>query len=441
LQTKRIYKGGRRSTACKAEEIGERVRFFRLERGWSQMELAEGICSAQLISFIETGRAGTTVDTLVKIADKLMVPLHEIYQETDGDFRNEVKLDLVEAYLIRNELESAEEMLAYLKKKPDLRTAECQRWGLLQGTLLNKQGRYAEAFEFLHPMLEEIEKEQNAELERVCDLYIQLGNACYYLRDFEKAYAAYQRGYHVSLRLPVFEMRSALAAYHFGMICIELHLDVDAVPHIEQARVYFESVSDLKLMAHAYFYSAIALKNEEFAQMALQLYRGLDALKMVQRVRQYHASYIEAEKDYTAAAEQLYTTALELERLGEKGDALYTLSHAVLLCVEHDDIEQAMRYLSFADSYQERANMKGPYDLALFFRAKAKVAYHMGQFEDCIEYAQRSSDMYDQIGKCIHSADSLEIAVKAYEKKGMHEMACKVYKTVTAKLRSIQRGN
>ncbi|MGZ4112990.1 MAG: helix-turn-helix domain-containing protein, partial [Tumebacillaceae bacterium] len=37
-------------------KIGQRVKSFRKERGFSQDELAEGICSRQTISLLENGQ-------------------------------------------------------------------------------------------------------------------------------------------------------------------------------------------------------------------------------------------------------------------------------------------------------------------------------------------------------------------------------------------------
>jgi transcriptional regulator with XRE-family HTH domain len=424
-----------------SNQIGEKVRFFRLQRGMSQQQLAEGICSTASVSHLETGRGGISVGLLSKLADKLMVPLNEIYRDFEDEYPYSVKLELAEAYILRNECESAQELLNYLAEREDLTILESQRWVLLQGMLCNNSSRAGEAVEVLQPLLDDIEKEHSADDEMTCQLYTQLGNAYYQLRDFTKAYSSYKRAYQVALRLPIYEITSAIATYNMGMICNELGLGNEAIIYLDQARAYFDSISDLQKMAQVYFSFAIATGNETYVHRALQLYQELNALKMVNLVRQYHAYHIQAKNDYKSAVQELHDVALKMDELEEKGDSIYTLAKAVLVCVEHGDIEQAIYYLSLASEYKENANIQEPYDLVLYYRAKAKVHLSLGEYNVCIDEARKSSEMYDTLGKYMDSADSLEIMVEAYQQLGMHKAACEIFKEITERLRRSQGGN
>ncbi len=62
--------------------LGQRIRHLRNRRGMAQHSLAEaiGISPAQL-SHIESGRTGTTVWRLARIAAALRMPLHELLEE------------------------------------------------------------------------------------------------------------------------------------------------------------------------------------------------------------------------------------------------------------------------------------------------------------------------------------------------------------------------
>jgi transcriptional regulator with XRE-family HTH domain len=61
------------------EPMGSRVRRLRLSRNWSQYELAmRANLSAQTISYLENDRRWPHLDTVMKIADALEVPLTEI---------------------------------------------------------------------------------------------------------------------------------------------------------------------------------------------------------------------------------------------------------------------------------------------------------------------------------------------------------------------------
>lgn len=59
-------------------ELGRLLRAWREQRGWSQLQLElESGVSTRHISFIENGRSGATLDTLVRLAQALNVPLRD----------------------------------------------------------------------------------------------------------------------------------------------------------------------------------------------------------------------------------------------------------------------------------------------------------------------------------------------------------------------------
>ena len=66
--------------------VGERVKAHRLARGWSMRQLAEraGVSHNQ-INTVETGKISPLLDSVVRIAAALEVPLTELaYGEGDG---------------------------------------------------------------------------------------------------------------------------------------------------------------------------------------------------------------------------------------------------------------------------------------------------------------------------------------------------------------------
>lgn len=67
------------------KKIGNRIQYLRLQRGLSQEKLAEMIDIATTsLSYIETGRGFTTLETLAKMAKALDVEICEIFQFTSS---------------------------------------------------------------------------------------------------------------------------------------------------------------------------------------------------------------------------------------------------------------------------------------------------------------------------------------------------------------------
>lgn len=421
---KTLYKGGTKATGLKSVQVGEKVRYHRLQRGLSQQELADGLCSVQLISAIERGTNNPRVKTLEMIADRLNVPLKEIYQPDEDEFPNRVKLQLVKAYIKRGEYEPAQELLTELKAQGNFIEVESQDWHLLQGELFNKTNQPKEAIELLHGFITQIEKHQNADDELLCNLYNQLGTGYFKLRQFAKAYSAYKRGYQVALRFPAFETTAANVTYNLGIVCNQLELLDEAKVFLDEAREYYESISNLKFIADAYFELAYSTKSEAYVQKALNLYESLDAMKMASLVRQFHAIYIKSKIDFNEALSELEGVAVDFSNDGDPGRALYALSYAVLLCVEKSELQIAENLLIRAESYREIVGETDSYNLAPYYRAIAAWSLGNKDFEQCIRHAEKSSDLYAIMDMNAECADSLEFVVEAYQQQGKHEEAC-----------------
>lgn len=440
VTTTHIYKGGTKATGCKSDKLAENVRYHRLQRGLSQQELAEGICSMQLISSIERGTSNPRVPILEKLADRLKVPLQKIYHPETGDqFPNRVKLDLVEAYLKRGELEPAGALLEELDASGTLIEVERQTWYLMQGEWLNKSGRAREAVELLEAVLVELEREKSADDELLCRMYNQLGTGFYTLMSLAKAYSAYKRAYQVSLRLPSYELTSAKVSYNLGMVCNQLELADEATLYLMQASEYYEKMTDMRRLADSYFHMAIATKEESYVTKALHLYEGLESLKMANMLKQYRAIHIDAKREYTGAVKELEDLSSEFERFGEFEESLFILASAAKICLEHLDTQRAEDYLKRACIQKEKVKQETTFHVALFHQAKAQLELMLENFDDCLQNAVQSSEIFDKMGLHSDSADSLELGVEALRRTGMHEEALKAATQVNSLLRRVGR--
>jgi len=423
---KSIYKGGTKPTGLKSAQLAQKVRYHRLQRGLSQQELADGICSMQLISSIERGTSNPRVKTLEKIADRLNVPLGEIYQPDEDEFPNKVKLQLVEAYLKRGEYDAAQETLDELGKRTDMVEVEKQQAILLQGEVFNKTGEAKIACDILQKLIEEIEVKQNADNELLCKTYNQLGTAYYYLRNFTKAYSAYKQGHLIALRFPQFDMTAAIVTNNLGMVCNDLELREDSRVYLELARDYFESVSDLRKLADAYFHSAVAQNDEAFLLKAKNLYESLDCLGMLQVVRQHHAFYVESKVDYLSAVERLIEVSSEFEKMTEFERSLFSLSRAVMLCINNDNPKMASDLLAKADYLKKQVlSGQGQY-VPYYYLTRAKYLLYIKCYGESLEAATKASDLYYLMGMTKYSCDALSLIVKVFSEQGMYKEALEV---------------
>jgi tetratricopeptide (TPR) repeat protein len=218
-----------------------------------------------------------------------------------------------------------------------------------------------------------------------------------------------------------------------------LELWDEAEVYLERAREYYETVSELKFIADSYFELAIATKNESYVSKALHMYESLESIKMTNVVKQYHALYIQTKKNYSSAVDELERVAYEFEKLGEIGTAVFILANAVMVCVEHKNIDLACRLLQKATDRKDMLGEERPYDVALFYRAKSAVCLRLEDFDSCLHYARLASDLYATIDMYSDSADSLEFVIEAYHRLGMLDAAFEESRKANALLRRSRR--
>ena len=61
--------------------VGQRIRVLRMEKGWSQLELAgRADLHRPYVTGIETGTRNPSLNALVKVANALHVPLVELFK-------------------------------------------------------------------------------------------------------------------------------------------------------------------------------------------------------------------------------------------------------------------------------------------------------------------------------------------------------------------------
>lgn len=86
----------------KANPIGENLKRFRVQKGYSQNELCANLCSQAEISKIENGLNSPTVELLQQLAARLQVPISLLFQE-HTDEEKFFQLDRFLSDLLREE--------------------------------------------------------------------------------------------------------------------------------------------------------------------------------------------------------------------------------------------------------------------------------------------------------------------------------------------------
>jgi tetratricopeptide (TPR) repeat protein len=412
--------------------IGQRFKKMRMEKGFSQAGIAEGICSSATISHLECDRHIPTPHILGKLAEKLGVSLYDIMGTHETQMEANFLLDMVRVYIEKGEITHALELI---KEFDGLsHTLEHQRYILLtlEVECLIRQDHNEQAINRLTNYLESYEIQANTDDQRLCTLYNYLGTAYYQSNDMTNAFSCYMRAYKSSMKFQTFDMLSADVAYHCGMICNQLGMTEEARFYLQKAHDFYSSVSDMKHLADTYFHLAIATKQEGYIKNALSIYTNLNIVNKAHLARQFYAFNIKSKEDYRGACEDLQQTALEFEKLfGDMEMCVYTFSRAATICMDHEDFETAVSYINEASQRINRLKNPESRRIAYYFFVFARLCLLQHDYEACILHAKKSGIIFSKVGMKKPYADAMYLVAEAYGQLGMFEEAYKQQKEVS----------
>ena len=104
-------------------KIGEEVKSKRLNRGLTQSQLAEDICTQATISNLENGASVPTISILLKLAERLNIEFSNIYDYTlDKEYNNNPIFKEVRALCSKVKHNEAYDLLINEIKKEELET-------------------------------------------------------------------------------------------------------------------------------------------------------------------------------------------------------------------------------------------------------------------------------------------------------------------------------
>ncbi|MGZ4163958.1 MAG: helix-turn-helix domain-containing protein, partial [Tumebacillaceae bacterium] len=160
--------------------IGQRVKKQRKDRGLSQAELAEGICSSSTISLLETDQHVPSAEILQKLAEKLGVPLQEIVHGSGSDLDIALQLDIIEILVEAEEFAEALPMIHELEQRDGVVEYQRRSLVLLQAECLMRTGEAERAVELLTALQQQLEQHREPDSRFMALFYNKLGSAYYF---------------------------------------------------------------------------------------------------------------------------------------------------------------------------------------------------------------------------------------------------------------------
>lgn len=418
-------------------KIGERVKHHRLNRGLSQGELAEGICSRQTISLLENGQHFPAVDFMKKIADRLSVPLFEIMVDESKELEAKVQLDIIKVYVETADYTNAVPLIETLGQREELLEYQRRELILCHAECLMRTGKADQAAEFLTNLQQRLELERESDDYFMATLYDKLGTANYFLSNMTYAHSHYLRAHQICKRFPVIDLLYSKVSYNLGNISIDMGHYSDALVYLTDAQQFFAKASDPQKLATTLFALGLAhhaLNDLEQAgkclKQALELFKSLNIMAMALRIKQQYAYYVLAPQEPELALKKLLDCAKEFKKQGDKIREANTYSDIASLYIQQERFPEAGVYLSQALSLFSEDVAYKDFRFAYIYRTNANYRLKIKEYDKAIEYAFKSADIFGKMGIERESANSLRIAVEAYQMLGHLSEALKTSQKV-----------
>jgi transcriptional regulator with XRE-family HTH domain len=422
--------------------IGQRLKRYRTQRGMSQVELADGICSHQTVSLLEKDKHTPSAEILRRLAEKLEIPLYEIMRDRERELEAKLQVEILRVYTEQKEYERALVLVAELEARPDLAEYQRTQLAMLRAECWMRTDRPKEAVEMLTQLKNKLEADKSLDDVFLAEFYNKLGNAYYFSLNMIHAHLHYLRALEICGKLPEASLLMAEISFNLGNVCRALGFYSDAHAYLCDAQKVFNRLSDTERLASAYFSLGILHKNldqfeeaEDYLQQALVLYRSHNVVDMAYRVRQQFATSILARNDPDQAVQELLECVEGYDKAGDHKRVMHTYSRIASLYIDEERLEEAGRFLKLAFECADTINTEFNPHYAYLHQVNAKYGLHIQNFEIAIEDSLLAAQKYEQLGLQRDSADCLQICVEAYRKKGRTEDAFRTLEKVADTLR------
>lgn len=417
--------------------VGQRIKEYRKNRGMSQDELSEGICSRQTISLLENDLHTPSVAIIDKLAERLGRTLQEILHDEVLSLETKLKVDLIQVYVEKGEYAAALSLIRQVELMEDMLEYQRRSIVLFKAECFTRLGKSQEAILLLSDLQQELERLRYTDDRFLAVLYDKLGTAYYFVSNIANAYAYYMRAYQVSRRLPEFDIDAARITFNLGKTLRMMDRPNEAVELLKESHTFFERSRDPKRLALTLFELGIAYqaRNDFEAasaniQESLAIYKSLNVLNMVRRVRESYAFTVLAKHDPEQAVENLLLCAREFEEEGDYLQLVYTYARVVFLLVRSGNYDLADTYIQSALSLFNLDQAGEHLEYVTAVHAYAEYLLHVKDFAACIDFAYKASSLFDSMGFGRDAADSLKLAMKAYREQGLFEQALGVAEEV-----------
>lgn len=328
--------------------LGSRIRELRMKRGFTQSELCRSICTASMISQIESDRARPSYKILFALAERLEVSIETLLSNSEIDIANKAAHKLLQAMVNGHKHEAALYLCDELLKSQHA-TITRHELLYLKGRSLYHLKRYDEALLAFTDVQSTLVQPQRVDYERLAQIYSYMGRIYSEQKNLQIAVYHWQKALdllHAEASSNV-ELLGALR-YQLGVAYTELGQPQEAIQCFGEAVTNLRRAGDLSGLAETYLQVATTYRHNadhekaaRYAELASTTYDLLENVNLKAQAERSLALCHANTGDLTGAIQDLNRLVGVFKRLQQPEEAGVTLVDLSKLYLRNEEYSEA----------------------------------------------------------------------------------------------------
>jgi HTH-type transcriptional regulator, quorum sensing regulator NprR len=397
--------------------LGQKIRDWRMKKGITQTELAEGLVTPSMISQIESDKANPSFKLLEGISRKLDVPIDEFLLDMQQDLEEDTRHKLAKSLMESKEYAKAVRVLEGLVNGASDHV-DVIKLELAEAYVNTKQ--FDRAIKLLESMLEEVALDKDRS--KAVMLLQKLGWAKLFEHDHVLAKHYLGQAIKELGKANDFPVEEKGLLYHrFALALTFLGEVTEALEFYRRAIEAFQGTSSLHMLglgnmglANTYYRLGRYKEAADTTRTAITMFRSVNDKTMEVQAKLNYAIFQYELLNYEESLSLLHECAEELKQLGEMeavGNVFGEVGNVHYRLEQYQEAEKwYFRAMELLPS--QSANR------AFVYKSVAIMYEKLQNYERALEYMLSSVEMFENFGLLGETSKCYSHIVSIYQSRG-----------------------
>ncbi|MFD2170147.1 tetratricopeptide repeat protein [Tumebacillus lipolyticus] len=394
--------------------LGQKIREWRMRKGITQTELAEGLVTPSMISQIESDKANPSFKLLEGISRKLDVPIDQFLMDMQDKLEHDTRHKLAKSLISAKQYDKAIQVLEGLSDEPSVDRTEVRK-ELASAYIYAKE--FEKATRLLEAMLEEVALDKDRS--QAVDLLRWLGRAKMEQHDYVMAKHYFQQALKELAKSETLNSISRGGLYHnYAATLAYLGEVQEAIGYFKKAVVAYQGTPNLLQMGRAY--TALAAAYYQIQEYALAAETTRTAITMFRSVNNRYDEVVAKKNygilqyelgNYEESIAQFEECANEFQAMGETGLVANVYGEVGTVHFRKKDYQEAEKWCFRSLELLGKEDR----ERAFVYRTLGVMYQELQNYERALEYMLSSVELFEKYGLLVEASKCYSNIVSIYE--------------------------